>query len=342
MYTRREALRIAGTASAGSMVALSGCLGGDDGADERELRISATTAQGTPIANFVDYFADRVEENTDEGVTFERFYLDELGGTAEQVEGVSGGSIDVCCTAPSIIGAIGGVPQLGVLATPFLYDEPEQAYQAYDPEESPVVERLNPELADQGNMRLLGPSYLGKRHISINERICNPDEMQGKDIRVAEAGLFLAMVEGMGANPVTITWAEVPQALATGQVDGVDNTPASLVSASFWEHVDYMVKTKHMVHVMSGFMNNNLWENLTDERQDIFIESAAGAGDQVLEEELDRESELEDTIADNGMTIVDESDCPDRDAFRESVITSVLNEFPDWEEDINTIQDMIS
>ena len=58
------------------------------------------------------------------------------------------------------------------------------------------------------------------------------EDMKGLKFRVQPIPLYVEMVKGLGGEPTPIAWSELPNALATGVVDGQENPVDSALGSS--------------------------------------------------------------------------------------------------------------
>ena len=72
----------------------------------------------------------------------------------------------------------------------------------------------------------------------------------------------MTAVEGLGAIPVPIDWAETPTALATGTVNGQENPVETIVANKLYEVQKYLMLTGHIMGAEIVVMNDKAWRDL--------------------------------------------------------------------------------
>ena len=70
----------------------------------------------------------------------------------------------------------------------------------------------------------------------------------------------MTAVEGLGAVPVPVDWAEVPTALATGKVNGQENPVNVVLSSKLYETQSHMMLTSHIMNAQVIVINEKAWQ----------------------------------------------------------------------------------
>jgi len=334
--SRRGALKLG--AVVGTTSSLAGC---SDllGSDQTNLRYSHPTAASSPPGLFAEGLAGRVEERTDGAVTIDVFHASELGSIPEMVEGTSAGSIAMGSNA---FAALGGLyEEILALEIPGMYRNYEHCLQATDPSTSDVMAELNESLIEKADIRCLSSFIVGDRHVTLNEKACVVDDMEGKSIRAPPIPLWNLMVESWGATPTQVDFAELATALSTGSVDGQENPLTIIHSSGLHEAQSHIMLTGHKITINPTYINEGIFQDLTDEQQDILIKAAREQRLATLSDLRERESELVNELRDDPDTdVIDNRGCLEPDPFGTLATDKVLEEFPDWKEYVERISDL--
>lgn len=328
---RKALFMMLGLLVAGSIVFAQGQ--SDAGTPEKPLvlRYAHMNAANSPNGQQAEYFADRIDEETDGAIKIEIYPNSQLGTIAEMAEMVSQGGVALHHNTYGGLQPL--LEDLGLFDTPYLYRSVDHLLKATNPETSPVLRDLNEELIDKRNVRILYSFYFGTRNLTANSAVYSPEDLSGMKIRAIPSAIYTTAVEGMGAVAVPIDWGEVPVALSTGTADGQENPVSVLVSNNLYEVQDYLMLTEHIMGSEPVVINEDVWQDLSDEHKDTFRsvaeETREWATDYVLESE---DSDLQ-KLADKGMTIIGEDDGLKIDEFRDSVAELVDRRFGDeWGE----------
>lgn len=330
--TRRRFLATTGTAT-GLAVGFAGCLGDDD---EFVLDANAAGAEGTVHGDVSRLVGDIVEEETGGQIQINSFTDGELGDLIESIENVAAGDLDIYVNVYGLAAAL--YPDAQVLDTPYMYDDDRPYEHMIEVSQREAVQDLIEDIADETGMRSLGTFPQGTRRVTIaGDAATNPEEMSEKLLRAVPVPVFEESVAGIGAQVTELEWGEVPQALATGQVDGQENPYDVMVGAGIHEHTDYVIETDHMHPAMAFWINDDLWNEFSADQQDIFYEAIEEAQPQAIDQLEETIEENKQVFRDEGAEILEPDDI-EFDAFRSRTREHIREQFPDW---VDTIEEIM-
>jgi TRAP-type transport system periplasmic protein len=81
--------------------------------------------------------------------------------------------------------------------------------------------------------------------------------------RAGTFGDVLSVVASLGANPTPINFSEPYMALQTGVVEGQENPIPTTHAQKFYEVQNYIILTKHVVHLGTVHASEQVWQRLT-------------------------------------------------------------------------------
>ncbi|EWH02977.1 TRAP transporter substrate-binding protein DctP [Halomonas sp. BC04] len=168
----------------------------------------------------------------------------------------------------------------------------------YSPEElreTGRFDQLQEMWREQMNVHYLAYTNYGNRyHLYLNEPIDSPD-LNGLRLRITP--VYRAFVEAMGGEAAQTPPGEVYTALERGIVDGYGWPVQGIFDLGWQEHTSYRVDPG-FYHVEVGVLvNQNTWDNLTDEQRDyltekaIWLEELNGLNEEINAEEERRQAE---------------------------------------------------
>lgn len=215
------------------------------------------------------YFAKLVEERTGGKIRILVKAEAEMGTEAEVIEQLKYGGIDFARVSLSQLSEC--IPQLNVLQMPYLYRNSEHMWNVLDGEIGDGFIEIVQEYD------LVGLSWYdaGARSFynSLKPITCLED-MKGMRIRVQESELMADIVKALGAEPRKIAYGEVYASLERGTVDGAENNWPSYVSMQHNEVAGYWTADEHIRIPEIQLCSKYTWEKLTEEQQQIILESA--------------------------------------------------------------------
>jgi tripartite ATP-independent transporter DctP family solute receptor len=305
------------------------------GAHAAELRYAHVGAEGDIQTVYAAQAAEGIAAATSDAVTVTVYPASQLGGVAEMVDGVRMGSIQMGHHDFASLARL--VPEVAVFNAPFIYRDGAHALAATDPETSPALQAINEKLVEQG-VRIIGRIYRGDRHISSNFEVKTPDDLAGKPFRAVPLELWVSMVKGFGAIPTPVEVAELPTALMTGVVVGQENPLTMIASNNLNEVQSHLAMTGHMRAVLAVFVNEEIWQGLTEEQRAAITKVLDDEAEKSLQMATDSEAELVEELKGRGMTVVTEAEGLDIEAFRTKVSDQIAQDFPNFAELIDQIE----
>jgi TRAP-type C4-dicarboxylate transport system substrate-binding protein len=159
----------------------------------------------------------------------------------------------------------------GIDVVPFLatsYPEAMKLYQA----SKPAIEK---KLAAQGMMLLFAVPW-GPQGIYAKKDINTVEDMKGLKWRAYNVGTA-RIADLVGAQPVTIQAAELPQALATGVVNAFMTSGSTGYDSKSWETMTHFYDTQAWIPKNVTFVNKAAFDALDKPTQEAVLKAAATA-----------------------------------------------------------------
>lgn len=267
-------------------------------------------------------FKEGVESRTNNEVTIEIYPNGQLGENKEVLEQARlGGNV----IAQFSVGTLGEyVPDYGILLGPYLFENWDEASKVFS---SDLVKGWEDQVAEKSNIRILGYFNFGVRDLyTVEKPVRHPDDMDGLKIRVQPVKMYTEMISAMGGAPTPMPWPEVYNALSQQVVDGAEAPPSAIVDQKHFEHAKYLSLDNHMVDVSPVAMADDVFQTLSTEQQNIVMEEAKKALDQVTQMNNEQRESFIKELEENGMEVIRDVD---REAFKEAT-KDVYTKFPDW------------
>ena len=162
-------------------------------------------------------------------------------------------------------------PIYGIDVIPFLatsYDQSKKLWNAT----RPAIEK---KLAAQGMMVLFGVPW-GPQGIYAKKDINAVEDMKGLKWRAYNVGTA-RIAELVGAQPVTIQAAELPQALATGVVNAFMTSGATGYDSKAWETMTHFYDVQAWIPKNLTIVNKAAFDALDKPLQEALLKAAAAA-----------------------------------------------------------------
>ena len=295
----------------GTSLALSGCA-----SSKEEQRYSWPLATASPEDTvtqiFAEKFAEEISELSDGRMKIQVYANSTLGGDRDLLETCADGDIPfvVQNTAPQV----SFMGDLAVFDLPCVFDSLDECREKID---NPEFYELISNVYTEGGYHLLGMADQGFRVMSTNKPVYSFSDFKGQKIRTMENSYHLAFWKAIGANPTPMSFSEVYIGLQQHTIDAQENPYEVIVSNRLYEQQDYVVETNHLPHLISLIVNDDFFQNLTPEEQEIMTQAAKTATEYAREQSDARISNRIATIEASGTAILTLSD-ETRDAIREA------------------------
>ena len=240
--------------------------------------------------------ARRFSECTGGAHAIEVFPASQLGKETALNEQIRFGGVDIILTGQ--IFASGAYEPLAVGAAPYIFRDRDHAL-AY--RTSDVFRDLMKGWSEATGQHMLGAAYFGAFQVGSKDKPVNgPDDMKGLKIRVPDSPFYKAFPEAVGANPTPIAFAEVYLALQQNVVQATVNPVPVIYSMKFYEVLDHVAMTNHLVEYVLWVTGDHVWSKLSDAEKACKQEAVDAFGEQSTAEVATQEDDLQKTMADKG------------------------------------------
>jgi TRAP-type C4-dicarboxylate transport system substrate-binding protein len=250
------------------------------------------------------------------------FHTENLTQFAADVDKASGGKLKITVhpgaslfKAPEIKRAVqGGQAQIGeILLVNFANEDP-----VYEADGIPFLATgyagamklykaqkpfLDKKLASQGMMLLFTVPW-PPQGIYTNRDLKSAADMKGLKWR-AYSPATAKIAELVGAQPVTIQAAELPQALATGTVDSYMSSGSTGFDSKTYEHIKKWYDTQAWLPKNAVIVNKAAFDALDKATQAAVLKAAADAEARGWKISEDKNGWYKEQLRKNGMAIVD-------------------------------------
>lgn len=251
-----------------------------------------------PWGQSAEEFKSIVEEKSEGSIKIEVHNGGALGGSGGEIqEGTGLGTIDIGISSTPLSQIL---PEFEILSLPYLFKDRETAWEVVDSE---VGSEIAAGLQDE-NLKHLAYWEDGYRQVTNNVRqIHSPEDFEGLRIRVPESNVRIETFEELGASPLPMSFSEVFTAMQQGTIDGQENPLSVIENSSFYDVQEYLTITNHVYSPASLFINNDVWNDLSEEQQNILITAAEEGRD--LNRQLNEEEDQKVTkeLKEKGMDV---------------------------------------
>jgi len=267
-----------------------------EGGQSYQWDFTITTGQTSTWYEGAERFAEILDEKSDGRMKVNIFTNEQLSGgdPAAGVEQLMNG--DKAFSYNSTIIYAGLDPKFGAINAPFLYSDIDQAEAAIDAGAADAYE----ELSSSAGVKMLGFGESGFRQLTNNVRaVDDPEDLNGVKMRIPGIGLFTDAYNLLGADPTTMDFAEVFTALQQGTIDGQENPIDIIYTSGLDEVQDYLTIWNYVYDPLILGMNEDLFDSLSEEDQQIVLDAAAEANELQITNNREREADELDELRDS-------------------------------------------
>lgn len=257
------------------------------------LQLSHQMAATHSINVTAEKFAELVKEKSDGAMEIEVFPSASLGTERENLEALQTGTLDMAIIAVEFYPSY--VEEAGVFVLPYIYDDYEHQTRVLKGKAGTELAKM---ILERTGVKILSYYSLAFRQVFTTKNPVNiVDDIKGLKIRVPESPTYVNTFTLLGAAPTPVAWGETYTALETNVVEGLENIPESIYSASMYEVVNYMNITDHISAPTTFSISNKVFEELTEEQEIIIQEAAQEASDFGLELTIENDMKFREKLA---------------------------------------------
>lgn len=275
-----------------------------------ELKLSTTQTDTSMIYQGLQAAADKVAEDTDGHVKVTIYPSSQLGGEEDMIDqALQGMGIAVLTDAGRLSSYVNDI---GIMNMAYIVDNYEDGMKLMATD---TFKGWDADLANNGICGLCYNYYDGARSFMGHKAYNTPADLKGAVIRTPGADPYVESISAMGATPYNIAWSEVYNGIQTKSIDGCEVQYTSAVSSKIYEVCEYVSKTEH-INLFNMVICGQAWfDKLPAEYQEVMKKDFNDCAYNNAQDIIAAQDDMEKTLTDNGMTIVE----VDKDIFREAV-----------------------
>ena len=216
-------------------------------------------------------FGELIEEASGGDLTMQLFHSAQLFRDNQVPEAVGSGAVEA--GSASLVRFAGAVPAVNFVSIPFLLDD-EAAQRAATAPGSPIRALLDAAILEETNNRVLWWQAFGRNIFLSNETAMDsPAAFDGMLVR-SYGTVQSWTVEALGGSPTIMSGSEQFLAYQQGTVDVGMTAISAVESRNLYEVMDTMTLTNDSLVEFVAVINNDFFEGLTAEQQQIITDAA--------------------------------------------------------------------
>ena len=256
------------------------------------------TAEESLIGQAGRKFNELVEEMSDGEIQMNYYPGGQFGGAIAHMEQTMEGAIDMNTDVVEWYGNFN--KDFSIFGWGFAFRDVEHFNKFIASER---FDQMKQELIEETDLRILNVVPTEPRVFFSRQPIENVDDIQGITMRVPEIEAYLKVWEGLGTNPARIPWGDLYTSLRTGVVDAAEGPITLSYEDRLHEGAPNVYLTRHIINSVSFVINNDTYQSMPEEFQDIIDEAAVLAGDWAMEEGIAMTEEVIEKYKEDGATV---------------------------------------
>ena len=266
-----------------------------------ELQIGFENSITEPLGQGVEKWAELLNEVSGGTMKITPYPDSQLGSKNELIDSMLLGE-PVSTLADGAFYADYGVPDFGIVFSPFLFDNWEQCWTLI---ESDWYADQSAQLEAKG-LKLLASNWkYGARHTLTVDPVNTVEDLSGMKIRVPNNQIQSFGFDALGAVSTGMDLGDVYSAMQTKAIDGAENPLATLYGRKLHEVAKNLILDGHVLNFTTWVCSADWFNSLTEEQQGWLLETGKEAGlfNNVCVDE--QEANYLQMMKDEGVTVVE-------------------------------------
>ncbi len=283
-------------------------------AKEMTFRISLNTGPNHVRNIALKGFVAKLSERTKGKLDVQVFPSGQLFKGPDVPKALAQGGVEM--GVPIILYLSRVVPNAGLLDLPMFFGRSRSEIHAVMDGE--VGAKLNKEIEDAVGVKIIGPNLdLGHGTIFLTEvEAKSLTDLNGLKLRVPGSPAAKLRYKTLGVEAVSISFSDVPIALAQKSIDGLMTTHETVRSAKLWESgLKYSIDTQGVFYQYVPMIGKPTWDKLGSDLQKIITDTWAETVGPARDLAAARQSSARDKGIANGIANI-KADDKDLAAFR--------------------------
>lgn len=227
-----------------------------------------TVAETTTNYKMVAKFAELLKEKSGGTITLELYPSGQLGN--DFVDAIVAGSITMGTGTTTDL--ITFVPEMGLFDLPNLFNDVNEMRKLLT---SDYAKKTINEYCEPKGIHMIGFSDAGFRQLTTTSKKINSiDDIVGMKIRVMTNPYHIMYWNALGASATPIEFSELFMSLQQNTIDGEENPYMNIVGNNLHEVQKYIIETNHIGHIITFFMNNDIYQSLPENTRRLLDECA--------------------------------------------------------------------
>lgn len=209
---------------------------------------------------------DRIWKETDGKIYVDFRPLSQLGGEKDVINKLKFGAVQGMMS--SSVAAANIAPVLGIVNLPYVVDSFEKLEKFRSNEQ---LWKPFQDAALSKGMQVLDFTGYGSYGWATTKPVATREQAQGVNFRIAQAPVNIDVYKAWNLKFAVLPWPDVPQALQTGVIDGLDHTPIVCNISKKFTVAKYYTQLDYAQGLYVHIINKKWLKKLPPDLQEIFL-----------------------------------------------------------------------
>lgn len=247
-------------------------------AQEREFRLGIITPPVHVWNQEVAAMSETLNALSDGRFSITTFPSGQLGNESDMLQQLQTGALDMAWLTTAEMTF--RVPDMAALHAPFLVDNIADAARVF---RSDAAREILAGLPRATGTVGICYAMIGMRQMVMTEQIASASDLSGERIRITPAPPISDFFEMFGAAPAPMPLPAIYDALANGQIDGLDMDYESIINFRYYEHAPHLLETNHHMFGMVALVSARVWGGLSEADRAIITEATQTHCDRTID-----------------------------------------------------------
>lgn len=263
---------------------------------------------------------DEIYERTDGMIDIQLYTDGQMLVYAEGIEAVMSNANVISVSPSSYLSDY--FPIMSVFTTPYVFPSREVAMEFYNGE---YFQKLKEECEAGGVHIICADALTGFRSMIATTPIQSVDDLRKLNMRITTMDGLVKLFENMGCNYQVFPFSECFNALQTGAIDGLENTPTGVIVGHFSDAVSplYYSLTNHIMDGYCLMVGQEFWMSIPEEYRVIIDEVLGGWGKMTTANIVEDEKVLFDQMEASGIKVLEVEDLSEFRAYGAEVVAGI-------------------
>jgi TRAP-type C4-dicarboxylate transport system substrate-binding protein len=251
-YSRRDFLRVAALTT--SALAAPSILRAQEA---RTLRLGITTPPGHPWNEAAKKVGEALKAETKGRLDIAVFPANQLGNEGAMLQQMQAGSLDIGWISAAELGS--RIPSIAAITAPWVVDSTAKAGRLV---KHPIAEKLLEVLPAETGTVGLGWALTTMRVVFTAKEVAGLEDLNGMKLRINTTPAYRDFYQLLGTAPTPIPTPQVFDAMANGQVDGLEADLDFSWNQRFDKVAKTMLKVNAVFMPCAALVSGRVWQSV--------------------------------------------------------------------------------